>query len=246
MELILGFGHSHSVAIANGFDRWKSQAPQAEQLVAQFHYLHAPEFAPNFADSEKRLNPAILEKFAQPNLRAAFLSLGGNEHNVLSALQIFGPVDFILAENQDLPLESDAEILTEAAVRETLRGRAQEQLALIGAFRAATSKPMIFFESPPPLPRRHILDHPGELLGAPIAHAAISPEVFRYKMWRLSCALYREACETAGIVYIPVPSSLIDSQGMLAVQGLGQDATHANDLFGFVMVKEAINRLGVQ
>jgi hypothetical protein len=64
-------------------------------------------------------------------------------------------------------------------------------------------------------------------------------------MWRVSCALYREACEKAGIDYIPVPSSFIDPQGMLAAQGLGQDATHANDQLGLAMVSDAISRLGI-
>ncbi len=64
-------------------------------------------------------------------------------------------------------------------------------------------------------------------------------------MLRVSCALYRDACAKAGIDYIPVPSSFIDPQGMLAAHGLGQDATHANDEFGLAMVTEAIRRLGV-
>ena len=244
MTFILGFGHSHIVAIAEGFSLWRCTAAQAEGVASQFHYLHAPEFTPNVAAAETGLNGAILEKFAQPDLCATFLSVGGNEHNILSVLQNFGRIDFILGEEPDLPLEAGAEILTEAALREALRGRARQPLAAIAAFGRVEARPMIFFEAPPPLPTHHIVEHPGDLLGPAGHRAPISPERLRYKMWRLSCALYREACEAAGIAYLPVPPSLIDAQGMLAAQGLGPDATHANERFGLVMVKQAMGRLG--
>ncbi len=210
-----------------------------------FHYLYAPAFSPNLVstDQPRMLNPAILNKFEPDNSRWIILSLGGNEHNVLSILQLYEKYDFILAERQDLPLTPGAEIYPEAMARETLRDWMGETLELLWAFRTGGNALMAQVAPPPPLPKAHILANPGDFLPDPAQRQKISPDVLRFKMWRLACGLYRETCRQAGIVFVETPSDMIDSNGMLAEPYLGEDATHANEAFGRRMMEEAFRFL---
>ena len=210
-----------------------------------FNYLYAPEFSPNLSSvtPSPTLNPAIMNMLERRDPHWIILSLGGNEHNVLSILQLYEKYDFILGEEPDLPLAPGAEIYPEAMARETLRDWMDEALDLLLAFRAASQAPMAQVSPPPPLPEAHVLAHPGDLLPDAMAREKISPESLRYKMWRLACGLYRETCQKAGIGYIETPADMIDENGMLADLYRGADATHANEVFGRRMLEEALQHL---
>jgi hypothetical protein len=210
-----------------------------------FHYLYAPEFTPNLSSAAhpRTLNPAILSKLEHGEPQWIILSLGGNEHNVLSILQLYEKYDFILGEEPDLPLTAGAEIYPEAMARETLRDWMSDALDLLLAFRRESQAPMAQVAPPPPLPKAHILAHPGDLLPDATVRTKISPDILRYKMWRLACGLYRETCQKAGIGYIRTPADMIDENGMLAEPYWGADATHANEAFGRRMIEEALQHL---
>ena len=248
MSLFIAFGHSHIVALAKGFDQMRrSGVASLSKDVGEcsFHYLYDAEFSPNITDAanSRALNPAILSKIERSEPRSVILSLGGNEHNVLSILQLYERYDFILGEQPDLPLTPGAEIYPEAMARETLRDWMSEALDLLLAFRSTSSVPIVQIAPPPPLPKKHILAHPGDLLPDPALRKKISPDNLRYKLWRLACGLYRETCRKAGIFFIETPSDVVDENGMLAERYWGVDATHANEDFGRRMMDEAFQRL---
>lgn len=246
MSVLIGFGHSHVVALANGFDESHRDAQSPFSTIeAEFHYLYAPEFIPNCEDSGGRtvLNARILDKLAGSGGAPVILSLGGNEHNVLSILQLFEKFDFILGEEPDLPLQGEVEIYPEAMLRETLRDWMGDTLRALRAFREASAAPMVQIEPPPPIPKAQILAHPGELLPDPRMRGKIAPEWVRHKMWRVATRLYRETCAATGVDYIAVPPQALDADGMLAAPYLGADATHANAAFGRMMLQMALLRL---
>lgn len=210
-----------------------------------FNYLYAPEFSPNLSSvtPSPTLNPAIMNMLERRDPHWIILSLGGNEHNVLSILQLYEKYDFILGEEPDLPLAPGAEIYPEAMARETLRDWMDEALNLFLAFRAASQAPMAQVSPPPPLPKAHVLANPRELVPNPLYRKKISPDSLRHKMWRIACGLYRETCRKAGILFIETPKDIIDENGMLAGRYWGADATHANDAFGRRMMEEAFQFL---
>jgi hypothetical protein len=249
MSPFLAFGHSHIVALAKGFDSKRQYGAASSKTTpnSSFHYLYSPEFAPNLSPERegKALHPAIRDKLERSEPHCVILSLGGNEHNVLSILQLYQKYDFILAEQPQLPLEGGAEIYPEAMIRETLRDWMGDSLDLLRAFRAASGAPMAQIEPPPPLPKSHVLAHPGDLLPNPAAREKVSPDGLRHKMWRVASGLYRETCKQLGISYIEAPQDLIDNNGMLTQSCWGADATHANEVFGRRMLEETFLRLAV-
>ncbi len=205
-----------------------------------FHYLYAPEFSPNLTSaSPPKLNSAIQDKLDRARADWVILSLGGNEHNILSIVQLYEKYDFILGEQPELSLTPGAEIYPEAMARETLRERMAETLDLLLAFRSASPAPMAQVAPPPPLPKAHVLAHPRELLPNPIYRNRISPDSLRFKMWRVACGLYRDICQKAGIFFVETPSGVVDEDGMLTKCYQGADATHANEAFGQRMMEEA-------
>lgn len=241
----VAFGHSHVVALARGFDEMPAEPDHPN---GGFHYLHDARFAPNLIDSGGRedLNLNLRRLVDEVGSGSVILSIAGNEHNVLSILQTFGKFDFVLGERPELPLEPGTEVFPEAMVRETLRDWLDDGFRLLAAFRAASSAPMAQLEAPPPLPRAHVLAHPGELLPDPASRDKLSPEIFRYKVWRVQSGLYREVCRRCGITYVPVFPDMMDRDGMLAAPFHSKDATHANAAFGRRMMREAFHLLEAQ
>jgi hypothetical protein len=233
---VIGLGHSHIVAIAKGgYELVNEGAP----FTARFVYLHDPEWLPTFAPTEGgRLNPRLAEMIERENPVFILLSIGGNEHNALSVARHDEPFDFILGEQPELPLALGAAALPEAVVREAFREKMEPTLTALRAFRAATNRPLVCLEPPPPLPNARILAYPKEFFKAAVDRRKISPEPFRYKMWRVQAGLYQEFCARHDVVYAPAPADMIDAAGLLAASAQGEDATHANAAYGRRAIEE--------
>ncbi len=237
------FGHSHVVALAHGYDTMLADGTAPPGV---FRYLYAPAYSPVLTGEKGResLNPALAKLIAEGNHRGLVLSIGGNQHNVLSILQLHEKYDFVLGDDPSLPLDAEAEIYPEAMIRETLRDWLDPSFRELAAFRAASDLPMVQVAPPPPLPRAHVLAHPGELLPDRRRHKAVARDSIRHKVWRVQQNLYRERCAALGIGFVSAPESVRDADGMLAPAFLGTDATHANAAFGRILLGEALRRLG--
>lgn len=239
----VAFGHSHVVALARGYDLMLQDggAPPGA-----FHYLYSPTFSPVLTGEPDKvaLNSALVDLMAKENCRGVVLSIGGNEHNVLSILQLSGRYDFILGDDPSLPLDEESEIYPEAMIRETLRDRLERTFREIAAFRAACTLPLVQVAAPPPLPREHVLANPGELLPDPRRRKAIAADAIRHKVWRVQQNLYRDTCAALGVTFVVAPPRTRDAAGMLAAEFLGDDATHANAAYGRILMAEALRCLG--
>jgi hypothetical protein len=237
---ILGFGHSHIVALANGcYGLQHDGATVAGRPIAAaaFHYLYGPDFTPLVCGDALNAHILDLLRDAQPDV--ILLSLGGNEHVGRSIVQSCGPVDFLLGEDLSLPLAEGAAIVMEAGVRAMLRGDLSESFDFLAALRRTTAAPIFCFEPPPPLPDEQVKAYPKEFFRRAVDAELLSPEAFRYKVWRAQSAVYREACAAHDATFVPVPSRFIVPPGVLAREAWGADATHANDAFGGEMIREA-------
>ena len=159
----VGLGHSHIVALAKGAYALEAKGAEVggRAICGRFRYLYDADFTPPFADEARtRLNPAIGAVLSDGAADFVLLSIGGNEHNVVSMRQPARRFDFILGETPDAPLDPKAEIVPEAAIRETLRDYMSENMRVLEAIRAASDLPMALVEPPPPLPRAHVLAYP--------------------------------------------------------------------------------------
>jgi hypothetical protein len=246
----VGLGHSHVVALAKGAYALQAQGAMVagETFACRFHYLYDARYEPPFISEggELRLNRSIGEALRENDPRFILTSIGGNEHNVLSIAQRDRRFDFILGEEPNLPVDDRAELLPEAAVRETLRDWMKDKTDVLTAIRAATGAPIVQIEPPPPLPRAQVLAYPKEFFRSLLDQRNMSSDTLRYKMWRVQSELLREICAEAGIVYVRNPPDVIDSDGMLLRHACGKDATHANDSYGEAIVARALRCISDQ
>jgi hypothetical protein len=149
--------------------------------------------------------------------------IGGNAHNIMALLAHDPPFDFVCPAEPHLPLDADAEILSQAAVRDTLKRRASKHMDLFHKVAASARGPVFHAESPPPSP-----PHERFLSGlAQLTDRRPATPRLRYKIWRLHSAIVREACDEAGVTFIPHPSRSTDDVGMLLPRYY-LNPTHAN------------------
>lgn len=228
------FGHSHVVALARGAYALETKQAQAgaRATAGGFHYLYDAAFTPEVQVGAEgaALHPAIVQ-ILEAGPEAVILSIGGNEHNVLSIAQATPRFDFVLGSAPDLALDKHAEIIPESVLRETLRDWMGVKIDTMRAIRKATTAPVIQVEPPPPLPREQVLAYPKEFFQKTLLRK-VSPDLLRYKMWRLQTELYREICAGLAIDYVATLPDFIAPDGMLARSAWATDATHANELFG--------------
>jgi hypothetical protein len=247
MTKILGLGHSHIVAIAKGCYELQHEGFQlgGAPLASRFLYLYDPELTPTLAEESgaARLNPRLCKIIEEEGADGIILSVGGNEHIALSVTQPNERFDFILGAEPELDLEPGAAVLPEAAVRETLREKMTPTLATIEAIRKETGAPIVCIEPPPPLPNSRVVECPQEFFRRSFDPRRLSGDVFRYKMWRVQSALYREICMREDILFAAVPAEFMAPSGMLAEFVWGADASHANALFGRRMIEAAAELL---
>lgn len=242
----VALGHSHIVSLAKGAYALQAQGAgvAGSPAVGHFHYLYDESYLPDVQEGPNGpiLNRKIAAALEAGDPRFVLLSVGGNEHNVLSIAQPVSRYDFVLGEAPDLPVDEAAQLIPEMMMRETIREWMSKKIAVMKAIRRATSLPTIQVEPPPPVPREQVLAYPKEFFRKTVDLRKLSPDSLRYKMWRLQSDLYVEICAELDVAYVTTPPDLIGPGGMLPKMAWSQDATHANEHFGERMMGEVFRR----
>jgi len=245
----VGLGHSHIVALAKGAYALEAKRTEiaGRAVCGRFRYLYDEAYMPPFADAAgTALNPAIEAAVAEGAPQFILLSMGGNEHNIVSMRQPTPRFDFILSGAPDAPLDPTAEIIPEAAVRETLRDYMAESMRVLRAIRAASPLPMILVEPPPPLPRAQVLAYPKEFFRSQFDQRGMSSDALRRKVWRVQIEMMRQASDDLAIPYIETPAEAFGADGLLAPWACGQDASHANEAYGEIVIAAAVRRMAAR
>lgn len=243
---IIGFGHSHIVALANGAYALQAEGYrfQGDEISGQFHYLYGPEFEPAFVANEglPKLNPRISEILAADDYDLVLACLGGNEHNALSIVQVDPKYDFIPARAPQASVAQDAQFIPEGVILETLRGTMSQSVTTLSLIKAATRRPVVAVGPPPPLPRERVLDCPREFLGF-FDLRKLSEDRIRHKMWLSQLSLLEEICAERQILFSEPPPEACDATGMLAREFWGKDASHGNDAYGKRMICHILGQI---
>jgi hypothetical protein len=187
-------------------------------------------------ENDLALNPILANIVCGANFDAMVTVLGGNEHNILGLVRHPRPFDFVLPEQEDLPLDEGAEILPYQLVVETVR-RQIKVYKLLRVLRDLHNGPMVEVESPPPVPSAdHIHAYP-KTFADEINNRGVASRFLRYKLWRVRSVLVREFCETIGVEFLRVPSEALDAEGMLLPEGWNADPTHGNAWYGSCILR---------
>lgn len=220
---IVCIGHSHVDSVA--------AAAEADGIpLDAINFWHTLPFC---ADGSVELTPEVCARLIAP----VFSFVGGAVHHDVGLFVHARPYDFILPEQQDLPISEGAELLPYDAVYASMQARTRPNFKTMAAIRAATRGSMFHLESPPiyenevaPTSIPAWMPHLKE-------YAPISPVWLRYKLWKLHSAIVRAYCQENDIVFIPHPPEAVDARGLLTAEFYGVPA-HANREYGALVLRQ--------
>ncbi len=222
MKKILIVGHSHIGALKN--------SNQGDDF--EFCSLVGPSGVSDF--KKKPISPSDYD--------ALVFSIHGSHYNIFGLVRHLQPFDFYLAEESELPIDDQAELLpmgiVESVFKRHLAGALGSVYSILDyAVKGSTFK-AYFLESPPPISsEEHIRKHPSSFRAA-INNNGVSSAAFRYKLWRLQAKFVQEHCAALNVKYIPAPRESQDAQGFLREEYWNIDPTHANDAYGALVLNQ--------
>ena len=76
-----------------------------------------------------------------------------------------------------------------------------------------------------------------------VESAAITDPYVRLKLWHVLQDLIAEAATRHGACFIPVPDGLKDKEGFLKPEHWANDVTHANEVYGEIMLRKVVEEL---
>jgi hypothetical protein len=164
-----------------------------------------------------------------------FSAIGGNQFNAFGMIQHTTPFDFVEPELPQAPLREDALKIPVAVLEQMFTGfiGGKDGTQLLRLRRAFGGR---FFHLAPPPPKE---DDAFVLRTADtyfrernIAMARVNPAYLRLKLWLLQVRVTEAFCRENDIGMLRPPAEAKTTSGFLAPNYYGTDATHANALYG--------------
>jgi hypothetical protein len=241
---LLVIGQSHVAAVRAAAKTHREAFPDEPRtrVIHTLEEVHAPEFV-NVVDDDysaaafgAKLRAAIEDQITRHDPVIASV-VGGNVHNVLALLRHPRPFDFLLPEEHGPPFDQGAELIPVALVRAALQVRLAPDFARLRMLHEIAG-PFIQIESPPPLRDEAFIAERAEKAFRDRAQGGIAAAGagVRWRMWRLSSHLLREAVEGLGGRYLPAPAAAQDEQGFLRLD-FAADPTHGNEAYGALLIR---------
>ena len=176
---------------------------------------------------------------------------GGNEHN---SLYFFEPAfRFDFKSNYIASFLAGTQIVAQSFIKKRLIEHAIKDLASVLTRIAAQSPDKIVLVGTPPpkkdnhrlkelLPQEpHFVEWAKQMGG--VESAAITDPYVRLKLWHVLQDLIAEAATRHGACFIPVPDELRDKEGFLKPEHWANDVTHANEVYGDIMLRKVVEEL---
>lgn len=169
-----------------------------------------------------------------------FSLIGGNQHNSVSLIQ--HPETF----NVIMPKVSNSDNATTTLIPyqvmksvfdKGLRGNDFKRLAQLK--QATQAKVWHLATVPPKYDSEHILKkHEVDFASKGIVSNGVSDPLLRLKMWYIQAEVTQSLCDELEISYMEFPKEAQDEAGFLATHYYADDATHANEFFGDLMINK--------
>jgi len=172
-----------------------------------------------------------------------FSLTGGNQHN--SVVLIQHPEPF----NVGIPLSTEDTVLPKTLIpyqvmrsvfEKGLQGNDFKRLSRLK--NATKAQVWHLAATPPKSDENHILKrHETDFAAKDITSHGVSDPFLRLQVWHLQLDVTESLCNKLGIKFMPFPKEAQDADGFLAVDYYADDATHANEAFGELMLAKIYN-----
>jgi hypothetical protein len=176
---------------------------------------------------------------------------GGNEHN---GFYFFEDQHFDLFSRYVKKVIATANIVPQRVVKEKYREHSINELEeLLKALAAASGTQVSVVGTPPPKKDndklREMLKHEplfrrvAESKNIDINSLTIRPPHVRLKLWFLLQDMLADAVQQVGGKFIPVAAEVQDEDGFLRPEYWHHDVTHANQVYGEIMLRRVVAEL---
>jgi len=182
------------------------------------------------------LNVAVLAQIERHNPIIAS-AIRGNGHSAMAMIPR-RRFDFELSGDDALPIDDEAEIITEAEAREMLEPWIRPDVREFRLLHDLVG-PFWHLESPPPVRRSDWVMERAEsyFTDQPDFHRlGVAPAGIRYRVWALANRILKEELARLGCGYVSVPAHCKGERGLLR-PSYGRDATHGTQQFGEEMIQ---------
>jgi len=229
------FGDSHMHAVQRAIKR-RNAAGAPVPLSA--HRRRKEKNGTLVGDTSLEEFLKIVRRFSPDDVVLSLI--GGNQHAVFSTIQHPQPFDFLEPGTASGDLASGVALIPYQAVSSYLAGGIEGRDGKsLGALRAATVARVVHVIPPPPKRDNAFITsyHETHFAAENITAFGVSPHTLRVKAWRLQVRLLVVLCERLGIEVLMPPSAALDGDGFLSKDFYANDATHANESYGELLLK---------
>lgn len=232
---IMLFGDSHSYAMQRAAER---RIKKGMNVPIAIHRLLKLKNGVMIGDTSLE---NFIEKIADLASKDVVISMiGGNQHAVFSTIQHPRPYDFFEPSRPDwLPAER-VDLIPYTALRAHFAdGIARGDGRSIKALREGTAAHVVHLLPPPPKrDTAHILSHHESRFAEDgIADLGVSSAELRMKCWILQKDVLVDFCRNIDVDVMFPPDEACDADGFLLPAYYANDATHANPLYGELIMQ---------
>ena len=237
---IILFGDSHTYAVQRAIER---RVVKEIAVPLKAHRLRKTKNGIVMGDTSFEEFLAKASTLSDADVVVSMI--GGNQHAVFSTVQ--HPRHFTFMLPGDKAARDDAEIIPYRALAQHfeagIRGRDGQSLE---ALRKAARGRVVHLQPPPPKrDNDHILrHHESRFAEDKIADLGVSTPELRMAFWQLQATLLASLCAELDIEVLPPPPGALDPDGFLAEAFYASDATHANPLYGELVLQQIEERFG--
>ncbi len=238
-QRIVLFGDSHSYAIQRAIAK---RIRKGRIVPLSVHRLRKEKNGKEIGDTTLESFLDIIRELDEEDVVLSMI--GGNQHAVFSTIQHPQPFDFF-DPNGFSPPETGSQIVPYRAVEDVFSdGLRKGDGRSLQAMRRATRAQMFHILPPPPKRDNQFIERHHESLFANegIERRGVSAPELRLKFWLLQTRILEELCAGLGIEVLRPPPGTTDEAGFLLPDYYANDATHANHVYGELVLRQVETR----
>jgi hypothetical protein len=234
-------GQSHSAAIANGLS---AERPGVEGIAV---YRLEDSKRPYERDTVT-LREAVERVRELPPDGLVFLSMLGTYHNILGLLRSGEDFDFFL-DPDDVPDSAASVRIPHRAIASAFDQHLVKPAAIRKIQSVANSRVFLLSSPPPKQDNAFMLERiMGQkkkvYRGRNVHDVGLERPESRLKLWLLETQAMARWAASEGLHFVPAPLEAFDSAGFLDPKFYSGDATHANALYGALVIDQICSILG--
>ena len=229
---IFVYGDSHTRALAVA----ASKMTAVQNLDVEFSIRWAASDKPGVVRGDLNL-PEALEMIAQlSDSDLVAISFLGTAHNVVGLLEHERP--FWVMESNAEEMKDGYELIPRNVMKDMFE-TAYMRNKRVASIKSAVKGKLIHLMTPPPkFDDQFIKSKIKSYRGTVGAAASVASPQARLRLWQLDRELLLEIGQETGMTILDPPSETLDQDGFLKSEYWGNDATHANEEYGALVLQQ--------